>query len=362
MSVLVLSRVWQKQRRIVARYASTCCYLDCEAGRSDNGGKALKSHQLGRLEKVDLHKEFSSEAGDFTPWLAQNENLKLLGEAIGLDLELEAREKDVGPFRADLLCKDTANDSWVLIENQFGRTDHVHLGQILTYTAGLEAVTVIWIAEKFTEEHRAALDWLNERTDDEINFFGLEIELWKIGDSGAAPKFNMISKPNDWTRSVQQAAEGSLTENKRIQLAFWIAFREYMEEHSSIRCSKPAPQYWMSHPLGVSGFSLTSVASHYNSETNQYAPEIRVELTITGKNSKQNFVALQKGHEEIEQAISLPLKWHNREEEIQCRIYTRKEDDFRDSSLWMRQHEWLQKTLETFQRVFGPIIKSLEQG
>lgn len=98
---------------------------------------------LGRLEKVELRNAWQSESGDFTPWLAREENLKLLGEAINLDLELEAQEKNVGPFRADILCRDTASDEhWVLVENQLERTDHGHLGQLLTYAAGLKAATI----------------------------------------------------------------------------------------------------------------------------------------------------------------------------------------------------------------------------
>lgn len=168
---------------------------------------------LGRLQKVNLREVWLSEAGNFTPWLAQEENLSLLGEAIGIELELESQETGVGPFRADILCKDTATDNWVLIENQLERTDHTHLGQLITYAAGLNAVTVVWIAERFTEEHRAALDWLNERTDEHINVFGLEIELWRIGDSPVAPKFNIISQPNDWSRTIKQAASsGEMSE------------------------------------------------------------------------------------------------------------------------------------------------------
>ena len=158
----------------------------------------MTTQNLGRLQKVDLREAWTSESADFTPWLAQEQNLKLLGETIGIELELESQEKDVGPFRADILCKDTATDDWVLIENQLERTDHCHLGQLITYAAGLNAVTIVWVAERFTEEHRAALDWLNERTDDKIHLFGLEIELWRIGDSPIAPKFNIISQPNDW--------------------------------------------------------------------------------------------------------------------------------------------------------------------
>jgi hypothetical protein len=152
----------------------------------------MAAPDLGRLQRLPLREVWKSESGDFTPWLAQEENLRLLGETIGLDLELESRERDVGPFRADLLCKNTVDDSWVLIENQVERTDHTHLGQILTYAAGLEAVTVVWVAERFTEEHRAALDWLNENILEKFAFFGLEVELWRIGDSPTAPKFNVI--------------------------------------------------------------------------------------------------------------------------------------------------------------------------
>jgi hypothetical protein len=320
----------------------------------------MNEKSLGRLEKKELRSVWMNESGGFTPWLAQSENLKLLGEAIGIDLELEAQEKEVGPFRADLLCKDTANDNWVLVENQLTKTDHLHLGQILTYAAGLEAVTIVWIAEHFTEEHRATLDWLNERTDEKINLFGLEIELWRIGDSSIAPKFNIISKPNDWTRTIQKAAEGDISEHKRTQLHFWTAFKEYMEGNSKIRCQKPAPQHWMNHSIGKSGFHMSSIASMWNSETNINDPEIRVELTMDGNNSKQNYAVLEKRRQEIEDAIGFPLKWHNPEDKNVCRIYTRMNANFLDPQLWPQQHEWLRKNLEIFQKVFAPIIKKID--
>src|SRR3989339_1840861 len=190
---------------------------------------------LGRLEQVDLRNIWSSESEQFTPWLAQEENLKLLGNAIGIELELEAQEKNVGPFRADILCKDTATDHWVLIENQLEKTDHIHLGQLLTYASGLKAVSIVWLARKFTEEHRAALDWLNEITDDQFNFFGLEVELWRIGDSPIAPKFNIVSKPNDWSKTVAVGAREvkttGLSDKKILQRDFWVAFTDYVREH-----------------------------------------------------------------------------------------------------------------------------------
>ncbi|MBN2560511.1 MAG: DUF4268 domain-containing protein [Phycisphaerae bacterium] len=174
---------------------------------------------LGRLEKVDLRTGWKNEAGDFTPWLAQDENLKLLGETLGMDLVLVGQEQGVGQFRADIVCRDVASSSTVLIENQLEPTDHNHLGQILTYAAGLEAVSIIWVARKFIDQHRAALDWLNEHTDEQIAFFGLEVELWRIGKSPVAPKFNVVSKPNNWTRSVRPASKSPYAE-------YWQAVTE----------------------------------------------------------------------------------------------------------------------------------------
>ncbi|MDF1733853.1 MAG: hypothetical protein P1U37_01120, partial [Minwuia sp.] len=152
---------------------------------------------IGRLESVPLRNAWETEAMNFTPWLAQEDHLGILSDVLGLELELEAQEKAVGPFRADLLCKNVGSDEWVLIENQLERTDHTHLGQLLTYASGLEAVTIIWIAARFTEEHRSTLDWLNRITDESFRFFGIEIELWRIGNSPVAPKFNVVSKPNN---------------------------------------------------------------------------------------------------------------------------------------------------------------------
>src|SRR5207253_2744370 len=123
--------------------------------------------------------------------------------------------------------------------------------QLLTYAAGLQTVTIIWIAKRFAEEHRATLDWLNEITNERFSFFGIEIELWRIGDSSMAPKFNVVARPNDWIRTVQtsaQKAEG-VSETGRIQLEFWTAFKKYMEQTSNIRCQKPAAHHWMNHPI-----------------------------------------------------------------------------------------------------------------
>ncbi|MDP3285719.1 MAG: DUF4268 domain-containing protein, partial [Desulfobacterales bacterium] len=273
--------------------------------------------ELGKLEKVDLRNIWTSESEHFMPWLAQEDNLKLLGDAIGIELELEAQEKNVGPFRADILCKDTATDHWVLIENQLEKTDHVHLGQLLTYASGLKAVTIVWIARKFTEEHRAALDWLNEITDDHFNFFGLEVELWRIGNSIVAPKFNIASKPNDWSKTVAvgatQVRNMVLTDSKVLQRDFWAAFTDYVKEHNSnIKTTKPLPQNWMNIAIGRSGMSLCAVASLWDSAAESFSShELRAELVLNDNNSKKYFEQLEAEKEVIEKEIGEQLTWHN---------------------------------------------------
>lgn len=322
----------------------------------------MSTPTLGRLEKVDLRTAWIGESTHFTPWLAQPENLKLLGDTVGIELEFEAQEKEVGPFRADILCKDTLDGSWVLIENQLERTDHTHLGQLLTYASGLETVTIIWIAQHFAEEHRATLDWLNEITNERFAFFGLEIELWRIGTSPVAPKFNMVSKPNDWSKSVRSSAAKAteLSDVKRKQLEFWTGFKDYMEEHSSIRCHKPAPQHWMNHSIGRSGFGLTSIASTWSSETQTNNPELRVEFYVSMAEARKYFEILETQKVDIETEIGQPLTWSTTPGKQTCRAYVRRSTNFLDHSQWPEQHEWLRENLEKFHRVFAPRVKQLD--
>jgi hypothetical protein len=214
---------------------------------------------LGRLERVDLREYWASEASEFTPWLAKEENLKVLGDTIGLELVTQSEEKFVGPYRADILCQDTVNGHYVVIENQLERTDHGHLGQLLTYAAGLDAVTVIWVAARFTDEHRAALDWLNRNSSEDVNFFGLEIELWRIDNSAPAPRFNVASQPNGWQKGVARAAESAaqLSPAAQRQMDFWSKLRDFMSERNSlVRIRKPTFPGEMAITLGRTNFVL----------------------------------------------------------------------------------------------------------
>ncbi len=319
----------------------------------------MTTYNLGQLQKVDLREVWQSEATDFTPWLAQEDNLKLLGETIGIELEFEAQEKRVGPFRADILCKDTATDHWVLIENQLERTDHTHLGQLLTYAAGLDAVTVVWIAERFTEEHRATLDWLNERTDDNIIFFGLEVELWRIGNSPIAPKFNVICQPNEWSRTVAETAKqiqaGAVSDTQQLQLQFWTGFRVYLEKSRSfLKATKPLPQNWMNIAIGRTGFKL---AAAFSTAKNR----ITAMLNINSSDAKGYFELLLTEKEQIESEIEGDLDWQQLPGKKERNIKMRLENiDAYDQAKWNDLYEWLRKNLESLHKVFNQRIKKLE--
>lgn len=320
----------------------------------------MKAGELARLERVDLREIWTSEATSFTPWLAEKHNLEILGEALGIELELEAQERPVGPFRADILCKDIDTDRWVLIENQLERTDHCHLGQLLTYASGLQAVTIVWIAARFTEEHRATLDWLNAITDDSFRFFGLEVELWRIGRSLAAPKFNVVSKPNGWSQSVARAAraidDSELSETRQLQRNYWGDLQEALNRASGPVAGnkKPQPQSWMAYPIGRSGFYLASVIVVSKKR-------IRAELYIHGDEAKARFAQLLRDRSEIEKELGYSLDWSELPTRRDCRISISLNDvDPADRSDWIRQQDWLAARLNEMHRAFAERVANLD--
>lgn len=316
---------------------------------------------MGRLERVDLNEAWETEDGDFTPWLAEEENIELLGEAIGIDLEVEAQEKQVGPFRADILCLDTATTDkhWVLIENQLYRTDHTHLGQLMTYAAGLNAVTIVWIARQFTDEHRAALDWLNEITDEEIRFFGIEVELWRIGDSPPAPKFNIVSKPNDWTKSAsieRRQSASNYTPTQLLQIEYWGALQDLMQQRQGkVKPRKGYPQNFQVFAIGKYRCMLMATV-HFKEN------RIGVELLLEGDDSKKHFALLLKDKDEIELELDRTIEWSDKPGQKQCSIgkSVRENCDLTNRDNWPDYLNWMCEELENLYRVFAPRIKNLD--
>ena len=311
--------------------------------------------KLGRLEKQDLRTFWKKEATDFTPWLAKEENIQLLSETIGIELEVQSQEESVGPFSADILCKDTINDHFVLIENQLEKTDHTHLGQLMTYAAGLNAVTVIWIAQKFTEEHRAALDWLNRITDDAFTFFGIEIELYKIGDSLPAPMFNIVSKPNDWTKQVKRSTTSqATTETKILQEKYWRGLKDFMEsERSFVKMQNPLPQHWTNIAIGRSNFNLSASV---NSRDNT----VNIWLNISGEQAKENYDKLyETAYQNSLKEINEDLVWDKMEGRKMSAIMLKAAGDFANTGEWNNQFQWFKEYLERFIKYFKPKIAKL---
>jgi Domain of unknown function (DUF4268) len=314
--------------------------------------------QLGKLESIPLREAWEHEASQFTPWLAQPENIELLSEALGIELEITAREQSVGSFSADILCKDAATGQTVLIENQLERTDHTHLGQIITYAAGLNANTVVWISASLREEHRAAIDWLNENTIETLQFFGVEVELWRIGDSPYAPKFNMVSKPNDWSKTVYTAAHNlavaPLSETKLQQQRYWAALGEFIERNDyGIRPQKPLPQHWTNFSIGRSGMHLAATV-------NSVEERIGVELYLSSGQAKEQFKQLEQNKPQVEAAIGEKLEWQELPGRKAARIALYKQNvDPGNEGDWANQHEWLASKIGKFNEVFRPLVKSI---
>lgn len=313
---------------------------------------------LGKLERVELRDVWQHEAHHFTPWLAEVGNLAVLGQEIGLDLELVGLEVSVGPYAADIVCKDSLSGSHVLIENQLERTDHNHLGQILTYAAGLEARTIVWVAARFTDEHRAAIDWLNEITHEEWQFFALEIELWRIGTSEPAPKFNVICRPNDWSRTVREVAAKaeSSSPTQALQLRFWSAFRDYMVEKGQ-RAPKPSAQSWQSFSVGRTGFSVEGVVKRTEQQL-----MARLYINCDDLQPKAVFRYLEARKIEIHSALGFSLEWNELPaKKGSVAMITRSNCPLDDETRWLEYQDWLSATVNRMVSVFRPLIANLRE-
>ena len=316
---------------------------------------------LGRLEPVALRKAWPNEASNFTPWLAEEINLAQLGDAIGIQLELERVEKEVGSFSADILAKDINTQQWVLIENQIAPTDHSHLGQLLTYAAGLDARAIVWIAETFREEHRAAIDFLNRATTDEFAFFAVQIELWRIGESAFAPRFSIIAKPNNWSKqaqAVKQAAEGELTETQKAYRQFWSGLIEKAKDrYPALAARQPYKGSWQfAERLRGGNPDFASNASF------PWDRSLRCEIYVAGTLAKAAFRVLRDKKNEIEHAFGATLEWEELPQSVACRIayYMPGLEKCSDKSHWDAQQEWLLQWWPKLSDAVRPFVQALD--
>jgi hypothetical protein len=235
-----------------------------------------------------------------------------------------------------------------LIENQLEKTDHGHLGQLITYASGLEAATIVWIARSFTEEHRAAIDWLNDITAEEFNFFGIEIELWRIGDSLPAPRFNLIAKPNDWKKSIKKGSNGysagDLSEMGQNRLAYWTQFKAFLENSdTALKLEKTTARGYAEFPTGVTGVVLAAYVSFASKAVGCF-------VRLQGQNSESQYRDLYSQKDEIEKSINRAISWSEttpgHKYHLSC---TLNGSDPGNPAIREEQYEWLQETLEALE-------------
>lgn len=321
---------------------------------------------LGRLTRIaSLRNVWPGEETHFTPWLARPENLAVLAETLGYGpdgLAVVGVEVALpgGSHHADILCREVGGPEGelVLIENQFGRSDHDHLGKLLTYASGLRARTVILLAETLRPEHRAALDWLNAISTETYSFIACEVELWRIGDSPPAPRFNVVVRPNDWERSVSRlTGDGAgLSDLRQLYVRYWSAFGERMRAAGApLRPRKPLPQQWTGFSIGRSGLEL-------NAFVNAAARWVRAELTLGGEDGKAYFALLRAARDEIDAEVGAVLDWDLQPDRKQSRIaQTLDPADPTSEGDWPRQHAWLVDRLTALDRALRHRIAAVDR-
>jgi len=314
----------------------------------------VSNPRLGSIVRVDPRSVWPNEARNFTPWLA--DNLDALAEALGLELDLESQEAPVGDFALDLLARDLGRDAPVVIENQLEPTDHDHLGKLLTYASGYDASAVVWISPEFREEHRQTLDWLNQRTDSDTDFFGVQVELLKVDDSLPAPSLRLVVMPNEWKKRKGGRGGGPVSPRAEKYRAFFQdLIDELRERHRFTRARVGQPQNWYSFASGHSGLNFSASFAQ--------GDRLRVELYIDFGDESENLQLFERLHAdktEIEEALGGELSWERLDDSRACRIGRYRNGSIDDDEETLQTaHEWMIEQLLEFKRVFGPRLKRL---
>jgi hypothetical protein len=309
---------------------------------------------FGNMKAVDIRDVWRMEARDFTPWLA--ENIGKLAEAIGMELEVEQREAPVGDFSLDLLAKDLGSGRHVVIENQFGATNHDHFGKILTYAAGVDASTVVWVTETVREEHRQALEWLNRQTEDKTRFFAVEVAVVKIDDSRPAVVFKAVVSPNAWQRDTKLAADRRTSPRaESYRRYFQLLLDELREKHRFSGAKAAQPQNWYSFASGVSGISYSTSFTRDG--------RVRVEVYIDRGDGEENeaiFNGFLNDKNEIERAFGDALAWERLDDRRACRVAVYRDGSIEDAESELSEiRAWVVERLLRLRRVFGRRLQRL---
>lgn len=269
--------------------------------------------ELGRLEEIDIRTLWAHEQYDFSEWISQEDNIELLNETIGLTLTEIQKEVAVGAYRCDLVGVDETTGIKVIVENQLESTNHDHLGKIITYASGLDADIVVWIVREAREEHRSAIEWLNNKTASEISFFLIEIHAYRIGESVAAPKFEIIEKPNDFTKSIKNMdSDRELNKSRSERLYFWTEFNKKIEDSKRpFNIRKATTNNWYDIALGTSEAHISITLVNKNNQ---------IEVAVYIKDSKKLFDYLYARVEIIQEKIGFTMDWQRLDDKKASRI------------------------------------------
>ena len=311
---------------------------------------------LGRLIKLaeaDVRVIWPREDQHLSVWM--KDNIEILNEALGLQIEIDEAESSVGEFRLDLAGTEASTQSPVVIENQFGDSNHDHLGKLITYSAGREAGILIWVASEFREPHRIALDWLNSISGKDMLFYGVELEVFKIDDSKPAAKYTVIAEP---PLSKRPTAISSTPSARALAYRdFWADFLSHLKINypGVTRASAAQPFSWFSTGAGLSGFSVGAAFT--------YDGGFQVELYIDTGIKEQNERALAElkiSEASIIQAIGEPLEWQELPERRGKRIRLAREGSIEDSPDMLQEYIiWGTGRMAKFKDVFRPRLTQL---
>jgi len=305
--------------------------------------------KIGRWEPVDIRQVWARENAEFTPWLS--ENIEELARVLGLDLQIDRTEVPVGDFKLDILAHEESSQRTVVIENQFGKTDHDHLGKLLTYASGVEASVLVWLVEEFRDEHRAALDWLNSHLGEDVQIFGVKLEARRIGSSDPAPVFDIVCSPNGWARDQKQKAVAAARSSRgEVYREFWQTLLPDLRERGVSNLRAAQPDNWMDVPSGVTGIPIQLAFGHGGRTA-------RGLLYIAPGDEEFNrrvFEILQKDQSTIEHKLGPGLIWDTKQGRKYSSIGLTRDADILDKSQWPAVGEWMVNTVLGLRSVFSP--------
>ena len=270
--------------------------------------------EFGKIVEVPLREVWAGEATHFTPWMAAN--LQIVSEKLGLELELESIESTAGDFSADIVAKDVATNRRVIIENQYGGTDHRHLGQILTYSSVLNASVVIWIAEKIRPEHKSAIDFLNQNLKETLQIFAIEANIIRIDDSKPAFGLKVVCMPAEAAATATSTSAEATETQEKYRAYYQSLLDELRNIHKFTNARAAQPQNW---------YTFTSDNSKVYRYSTAFAQggRVRVETYIDCGDKLRNeaiFDALHAQKVEINAAYGAELEWEKLETKRACRI------------------------------------------